>query len=206
MTLESLAEAEVADDESILERRLRFLSMRNAGGTLAAIAERWNAAQRQIVDRAGGDPSTAKRVSVTTVRKDIEAAKQTLVTESTREGLIAQEYSVILDVRRAAYSAAMGGDVDALKIVQGTGRDVRELFGLDQPKRMSVGVGTDVEFAESLLSLVEQIGADAQRELAQVARQENDFIEGEVITSRDETDPPESAEVIPAESWSNLSD
>jgi hypothetical protein len=185
ITSEEIAAAEVAEDESLLERRLRFLSLRNSGLTFGAIAERWNKQQR-AAQEAGGPK--ARTLTVTTVRRDVEQAKLAIIGEATREGMIAEVYSVILDVRRANYVPMLNGDVDAAKIVLSTARDQRELFGLDQPKRMAVGVGTDVEFAEEMLSLMHMIGdtADAQKQLMQVASSERML---DVIDVEPEADP-----------------
>ena len=183
-TSTDIATAEAVEDETLTERRLRFLSQRNAGATFDGIAEAFNKRQRQLVIEAGGDPSTAKRVSATTVRKDIEKAKLDIVGQATREGMIAEVYSVILDVRRANYSAMASGDVDAAKVVLATAQQQRDLFGLDAPKRAVVGVGTDVEFSETLLGLIQQLDtATAAKELSQMAASERplDVLDAEVV-------------------------
>ena len=165
-TSTDIATAEAVEDESLTERRLRFLSLRNAGATFDSIAAQYNKKQLELVLAAQGDPSTAKRVSSTTVRKDIEKAKLDIVGQATREGMIAEVYSVILDVRRANYGAMASGDVDAAKVVLATAQQQRDLFGLDAPKRAVVGVGTDVEFSETLLGLIQQLDtATAAKEL-----------------------------------------
>lgn len=163
--LDSLANAPVADDETLFERRYRFLTQRLAGGTFRGIAEKYNRESVSAVVGAGRDPSEARTVSPATVRKDIEWAKRDIIDGSTREALIAEETQVLLDVRRANYAAMVGGDVDAAKIVLSTVTQRRELWGLDAPKRSQIGVGTDVEFAADLVDLIQAVGATAPKDL-----------------------------------------
>jgi hypothetical protein len=150
------------EDEALAERRLHFLSMRNAGATFAAIASRYNERQRAAYEAAGGDPDDAPKLSASTVRKDVLAAKERIIGDETREALIAEETSVILDVRRANYAAMLDGDIDAAKIVLSTVVQRREMRGLDEPKRSVVGVGTDVDFAGTLLDLIRAVPSVAK--------------------------------------------
>lgn len=181
----------VLEDETLFERRYRFLTQRNAGGTFRAIAERYNREAVKAAVDAGRDPSEAKTISPATVRKDIEWAKRDLIDSSTREHLIAEETVVLLDVRRANYAAMVNGDIDAAKIVLATVTQRRELWGLDAPKRSQIGVGTDVEFASDLVALIESIGADAPSDLVFAARGER------VESSRDVMDVDTVPEIEP---------
>lgn len=192
-----VATAEAVEDETLTERRLRFLSMRNAGGTFDAIAARWNKQQIDAAIAAGRDPSTVRQLSATTVRKDVEKAKLEIVGKATREGMIAETYSVLLDMRRAHYAAALGGDIDATKMVLATTQQQRDLFGLDSPKRAVVGVGTDVEFAEQMFALMQGLGSDAAKELAAIASTERDL---NIVDAEVEDEPDHDP------SWSNLAD
>lgn len=203
-----LAESAVAADEALWERRMRFRTQRNAGHTFAAITDSYNAAQRKMhaeaLDR-GEDPGRLKQLSVTTVRKDVDHITRELVTESTREYLVGQQQSVILDVRRAFYNAMAGGDIDAGKMVLSTLQHERDLFGLDAPKRVSIGVGTDAEFAETLTTLIEAVAGpgSAPPELAHLVRQNrDDAIDAEVV----ELAPSTDVAIIDADDWSNVGD
>lgn len=212
MTSTEIATAEAVEDETLTERRLRFLSQRNAGATFDAIAALYNKKQIEAAIAAERDPSTAKTISATTVRKDVERAKLDIVGQATREGMIAETYSVILDVRRANYGAMAGGDIDAAKVVLATVQQQRDLFGLDAPKRAVVGVGTDVEFSETLLALIQQLDtADAAKELAQAAAAERpiEIIDAEVVSEAARS-VPQANPFVPqqdsSKAWSNVED
>lgn len=205
MTSTEIATAEAVEDETLTERRLRFLSQRNAGATFDAIAALYNKKQIEAAIAAERDPSSAKTISATTVRKDVERAKLDIVGQATREGMIAETYSVILDVRRANYGAMAGGDIDAAKVVLATVQQQRDLFGLDAPKRAVVGVGTDVEFSETLLALIQQLDtADAAKELAQAAAVERpiEIIDAEVVPQANPFVPQQDS----SKAWSNVED
>lgn len=205
MTSTEIATAEAVEDETLTERRLRFLSQRNAGATFDAIAALYNKKQIEAAIAAERDPSSAKTISATTVRKDVERAKLDIVGQATREGMIAETYSVILDVRRANYGAMAGGDIDAAKVVLATVQQQRDLFGLDAPKRAVVGVGTDVEFSETLLALIQQLDtADAAKELAQAAAAERpiEIIDAEVVPQANPFVPQQDS----SKAWSNVED
>lgn len=211
-TSTEIATAEAVEDETLTERRLRFLSQRNAGATFDAIAALYNKKQIEAAIAAERDPSSAKTISATTVRKDVERAKLDIVGQATREGMIAETYSVILDVRRANYGAMAGGDIDAAKVVLATVQQQRDLFGLDAPKRAVVGVGTDVEFSETLLALIQQLDtADAAKELATAAASERpiEIIDAEVVSEAARSVPQPNPFVPQQDSskaWSNVED
>lgn len=194
------ADIDVPDDETLYERRHRFLTLRNAQMTFRAIAEQHNRTAVKAATDAGLDPDEAKTISPATVRKDIERARRELTSDATRESLVAQEYSVIMDMRRASYQAALGGDVDAIKLIINTSRDVRELFGLDAPKRTQIGVGTDVEFARELSDLIAAIGGAVPNELAFAAGGEHTALDAAPDAAADGSSSPDSAldvDVIP---------
>lgn len=174
------------EDETLFERRYAFLTQRLAGGTFRGIAEKYNQKAVAAATSAGRDPSEAKTVSPATVRKDVEWAKRDLIEGATREALVAEETQVLLDVRRANYVAMANGDTDAAKIVLATVVQRRELWGLDAPKRSTIGVGTDVEFASDLVALIEAVGSSAPKDLVFAAHGE-----------RPALDAPIEAEVVP---------
>jgi hypothetical protein len=200
-------------DETLVERRYRFLSQRNAGGTFRAIAERHNDAAVKAATAAGRPVGEAKTVSPATVRKDVERAKHDIISESTRESLIAEQRSVLLDVRRVHYAGMVAGDPDATKMVLNTVVQMREMFGLDAPKRSVVGIGTDVEFARDLANLFDQVGLEAPPDLIFAARGESMPLDVEVVdddtVAEDAFDQPldvstSTPSIGDDETWSNL--
>ena len=160
------------NDEQLYERRHAFLTQRLAGGTYSAIAKRYNEKALEAAMARGGDPTEVETVSSTTVRKDCQRAKQELIDDATREALRGEHRAIILDMRRANYAAMAGGDVDAAKIVMSTLQREAEMFGLDEPKRTQIGVGTDVEFANDLVDLIRAVGYQPPTDLLFAARGE----------------------------------
>lgn len=160
------------NDEQLYERRHAFLTQRLAGGTYSAIAKRYNERALEAAMARGGDPTEVETVSSTTVRKDCQRAKQELIDDATREALRGEHRAIILDMRRANYAAMAGGDVDAAKIVMSTLQREAEMFGLDEPKRTQIGVGTDVEFANDLVDLIRAVGYQPPTDLLFAARGE----------------------------------
>lgn len=206
-------------DETLYERRSRALSLRMAGGTFTQIATKLN-------------------VSAAQARKDVERARRDIIDSATRESLIADHRAIILDIRRSFYGPMTSRDtsnserVEAAKLVLSTLQREAELFGLDAPKRMSLGVGTDVEFAETLAALIESVGYAPPADLMFAARGERidstssentieNTIDGEVVANFDECLKAQEAdnrgnpsnqvvhskhsEVVPAAQWSNVS-
>jgi hypothetical protein len=139
------------EDETLPERRSRALSLRNAGATFTQIAARCE-------------------VSTAQARKDVERARRDLIDDSTRESLIADQRRVILDIRQANYAAMSRGDIDAAKIMLASLEREARLFGLDAPSRSLIGIGTDVEFAETLAGLIESVGYRPPDDLLFTAR------------------------------------
>jgi hypothetical protein len=162
------------NDEALFERRHGFLTQRIAGGTFRSIAERYNAKSIEAVTQAGRPVDEADTVSAATVRKDVERAKAELIDNATRDALRGEHRAILLDLRRANYKAMAGGDVDAAKVVMSTLVREAEMFGLDEPKRTQIGVGTDVEFASDLIGLIHAVvpGAEIPPELAFLARED----------------------------------
>lgn len=170
--MSELAEIMPADDETIVERRSRALSLRNAGATFTQIAERC-------------------RISPAQARKDVDRARRSLIDESTRESLVADQRAVILDIRRANYAAMVRGDVDAAKLILSSLEREAKLFGLDAPSRSILGIGTDVEFAESLAGLIESVGFTPPDDLLFTARGERAItVDAEPADDRDSKKEP----------------
>ncbi len=143
----TMSDVAVADDETVLERRMRALTLRNAGATF-----------RQIADKTGVSPTMARR--------DVEAALREVIAE-TAESMIARQRAILHDIQRANYAAAAGGDIDAARVIISTLEREARLFGLVAPTRVNVGV-SDVEFAERTASLIQSLGLSPPRELGRL--------------------------------------
>lgn len=176
------------NEEQLFERRHRFLTMRLAGATFSVIARKYNEQQLEAAMQAGRDPETADQVSTTTVRKDVARAKEELITDATRDALRGEHRAILLDMRRANYAAMAAGDIDAAKVVMSTLQREAEMFGLDDPKRSVVGIGTDVEFATDLVGLIQAVGYTPPDDLMFAAHGE-----------RSDRDRPALAAVVDAE-------
>lgn len=160
VTAADVAAATPADDETLWERRMRALTLRNAGATF-----------RQVAEKTG--------VSAAQARKDVSIALREVVAESA-EDMISRQRSILFDIQRANYSAAASGDIDAAKIILSTLEREAKLFGLDAPTRVSVGV-SDVEFAEKTAALISSLGLQPPRELATMSAKVRETLDAEVV-------------------------
>lgn len=171
-------------DETLWERRMRALTLRNAGLTYAKIG-----------DQQGTNAATA--------RNDVRVALREVINE-TAEDMLARQRSVLADMQRAHYPAALQGDVAATAAVLRCLEHEAKLFGLYAPARVSVGV-TDTEFAAQAVELITALGLQPMPEL-----ERSPAIEAEIIPPEENDDPPPAAEPPPAEppqqldDWSNL--
>lgn len=137
-TAADIANAERPVDEELWERRMKVLTMRNAGATY-----------QRIADQLG--------ISTVTARKDLQRAYREVLND-TPEDMLARQRSVLLDITRANYPAALNGDKDAaMTIIKGLEQEAK-LFGLYAPTRALIGV-SDVEFAEQAAALIASINA-----------------------------------------------
>lgn len=197
VTATDVAAALPAEDETLWERRMRALTLRNAGATF-----------RQVAEKTGVSPAQA--------RKDVSLALREVVAESA-EDMISRQRSILFDIQRANYSAAASGDIDAAKIILSTLEREAKLFGLDAPTRVNVGV-SDVEFAEKTATLISSLGLQPPRELATMSAKVREAIDAEVVDDplpfdlAEPDDPDDSAGVASEgtdappddEPWSNI--
>lgn len=144
VTPEDVAESTGAPDETLWERRMRALTMRNAGATYAKIAEQLG-------------------VSTVIVRKDVRLALREVVSE-TAEDMVARQRAILLDVTRANYPAALQGDLGAQSAIVKCLEHEAKLFGLYAPTKVAVGV-SDTEFASQAAELISALGLEPPREL-----------------------------------------
>lgn len=142
--LENFEKADLHEDEAVWERRFKALTLRNAGATFTQIAQKCE-------------------VSPAQARRDVAAALREVIAE-TAEDMIARQRSVILDLQRANYAAALGGDVDAARVILASMEREAKLFGLDAPAKVSIGV-SDIEFAEKTAALIADLGLQPPKEL-----------------------------------------
>lgn len=187
-------------DEEAWERRGKVLTMRNAGGTY-----------RRIARELG--------ISAATVRRDLQRAYRDIL-QDTPEDMTARQRSILLDITRANYPAAMSGDKDAASTIIKALEQEAKLFGLYAPTRVLAGV-SDVEFAEQAAALIASISETdptAFKELDHAASRPpagNPFIDAEVVDGGDGPagpDAPQGAAVPErhpesggdTDDWSNL--
>lgn len=166
---------DMLEDETLVERRMRVLTMRNAGATFTQVADRLNEARIEL----GLEP-----LSMTTFRKDYDRALLDVASAS-REELLAVESSVLLDVRRAHYTKMMGGDIDATRAVLATVEQRRRMFGLDAPTSTAHGI-SDVDFAEKMYAAIVELGLQPPKEITDGVRHGRDdaeFASGTKVTS-----------------------
>jgi len=153
-------DSDLADliDAELLERRVKVMFLKNAGGTLKAIAKECG-------------------VSIATVRKDLAIVRRDINNEQPTD-VIARHRAVIFDIQRANYPAMMRGDKDAAAtILRALDREAR-LLGLDQPVKLLAGV-TKEEFANEAARLIERINAldpATLKELERVRRHDDQAI------------------------------
>lgn len=165
--------AVMAPDEELYERRAKVLTMRNAGATFSQIAERVNAERIEL----GLDP-----LSATTFRKDHQCALRDVAAAS-REDIIAEHRSILLDLRRAHYSAALNGDIDSSRIILSTIEREARMFGVDAPTQVALGV-SEIDFAERMYAAIVAMGLEPPKEISdgiRHARDDRAYIEGEVV-------------------------
>lgn len=131
-------------DEERWERRMKALTLRNAGYTFAVIAAQLG-------------------VSATVVRADCRLAMREVLSETVEEA-VARQVSVLRDMQHGAYSGAMTGDKDSIMAIVRCLEQEAKLKGLYAPARLAVGI-SDVDFAEQAASLFEKLGHAVPKEL-----------------------------------------
>lgn len=136
-------------DEELWERRMKALTLRNAGGTFNQIAAQLN-------------------VSATVARADVRLALREVLSETTEE-FVARQRSVLLDCQRGAYPGALTGDKDSIMAIVRCLEQEAKLLGLYAPARQVIGI-SDVDFAEQAAELIGKLGLVAPKELMQHVR------------------------------------
>lgn len=139
-------------DEERWERRMKALTLRNAGGTFSQIAAQLG-------------------ISATVVRADVRIALREVLAETIEDG-VARQVSVLRDMQRGAYPGAMSGDKDSIMAIVRCLEQEAKLKGFYAPARMAVGI-SDVDFAEQAAELITKLGLEPPRELMIHGRQDN---------------------------------
>ena len=150
-TVKDLIDAVPADDAQLWERRMKALTMRNAGATFAKIAE-------------------ALHVSKYVAENDVKAAMAEVVSIPI-DDMVARQRAILIDICRVNYAAAMAGDREAQSMLLKTLEHEAKLFGLHAPTRIAVGI-SDTDFAAQAAELLAALGPGPLHELAGIARQE----------------------------------
>lgn len=164
--IEAFVNGTSPEDETLFERRMRVVMLRNAGVTFTDIA-------RQL------------KISATQARKDLSAGLRDILAD-TAEDMIARQRSVTLDVQKANYKKMLEGDIDAGRLILSALEREAKLFGLDAPTRVNVGV-SDIEFAEKTAALIESVGGTPPADLLKAIGHRAGAT---VIDAEVEPDPP----------------
>lgn len=136
-------------DETLWERRMQAVSLRNAGMTFSEIAR-------------------IQGISPALARRDVETALREFMSGEIDQ-LIARHRSVLMDMQRANYRAMLSGSKEAATtILKGLEHEAK-LLGLYAPTRVVTGVG-EVEFSERFVQLVNAISPDTLKELLRGAQ------------------------------------
>lgn len=153
-------------DETLWERRMQAVSLRNGGMTFAQIA-------------------AVQGISPAMVRRDIEAALRDYMSGQ-MDLLIASHRSIVADMRRANYPGMLRGEKEPAKtILDGMAHEAK-LLGMYAPTRVVTGVN-EVEFSERFVELINAVSPNTLKELLSGAIRRN---------AADHADDPVDAEVV----------
>lgn len=164
-----IAAAALPPDSAIWERRMKALTMRNAGATWPKIAEALGVSERQV-------------------RMDVRKAIAEVVRLPVDQ-MVDRQRSILLDITRVNYPAAISGDRDAQAMLLRVLEHEAKLYGLHAPARVNVGIAEN-EFGALAAELLSALGTAPLRELAGHPAP----VDAEVVDL-----PPELAD-----EWSNL--
>lgn len=198
-----LRDGKPAADTDNWDRKMRALTLRNAGATYPKIAETF-----------GISELLAKRWVRAAIRE---------VVELPADQMVQRQRAILLDLNRANYQAALGGDRDAQLMVLRCLEHEAKLFGLYAPQRVNVGI-SEADFAQQAADLLAAVGPAPLRELAGLrdvdtpANGENrsagasapgigipdDVVDAEVVDADVIEPEPELEPELEDEAWSNL--
>lgn len=175
------------DDETLWERRLTVVTLRNGGATFESIGE-------------------MLKISASQARRDEERALRDYAKDQ-MEGIVARHRSVLMDIQHANYQAMLMGNRDAAKsILDGLTHEAK-LLGMYAPTRIVTGV-SEGQFSERFVDLIKAVSPDTLKELLSgaIKRQQpgskDDPIDAEAVpedTAAGELDPGRSDDSDPTE-------
>jgi hypothetical protein len=195
--INDIADAPLPEDATVWDRRMKALTLRNAGATYARIGVETGVSEIQA-------------------RRDYKAAVKEIVAIPVDQ-MVERQRAILLDIQRVNYSAALQGDKEAQGVILRSLEHEAKLFGLYAPTRVNVGV-SESEFARQAAELLAVIGPEPLRELAgamhpppgpaEVAVDEiievAEVIDVEDITETDDDPATDNDDGVDDEPWSNL--
>lgn len=134
---EAIDIAKVEQDIADAERRVAAIRLRNAGATVAQVADKLGISKAQAQD-------------------DIATGLREILREPA-ENLIANQQAIVRDVIRAMYAGMAAGDPKASAQVMKALEHQSKLFGLFAPTRV-IHTITDEDFAATASRLMAEIG------------------------------------------------
>lgn len=132
-------------DATLWERRMKALTLRNAGATYPRIAEQLGVTEMRA-------------------RKDVRKAILEVV-KLPVDQMVDRQRAVLLDIQRVNYHQAMSGDRDAQTMIIRCLEHEAKLYGLYAPARVNVGI-SESDFAQQAAELLAAVGTEPLRELA----------------------------------------
>lgn len=172
-------DTERPEDETLWERRMQAVSLRNGGMTWAQIA-------------------ALQGISPAMVRRDVERALREYMSGQ-MDLLIAQHRSVIADMRRANYPGMLRGEKEPAKtILDGMAHEAK-LLGMYAPTRVVTGVN-EVEFSERFVELINAVSPNTLKELLSGAIRRNAAdhdtpVDAEIVTAPADDGPGPTADL-----------
>jgi predicted transcriptional regulator len=191
-SLDELAGAPLPEDATVWDKRMKALTLRNAGATYARIGIELG-------------------VTEIRAREYVKVATREIVAIPVDQ-MVERQRAILLDITRVNYSPALKGDKEAQGVILRALEHEAKLYGLYAPTRVNVGV-SETEFARQAAELLAVIGPEPLKELAGVMHQQvaaaspaeaavDEAITDAEVISVEEDDP--DIEDDDGADWSNL--
>lgn len=186
---DDIANAVPAEDATIWDRRMRALTLRNAGATYAKIAQTLQISQERA-------------------RQDVNRAIKEVV-KLPVDQMVDRQRAILLDITRRNYTAALDGDREAQGVIIRCLEHEAKLYGLYAPARVSIGI-SEAEFGQQAADLLKLVGTGPLAELAGTSTSPDiaEALKPHAAPEKDES--PKSDDVIEGEvieddePWSNI--
>src|SRR5271168_4632741 len=130
--LDDLADAPLPDDATVWDKRMKALTLRNAGATYARIAIELG-------------------VTEIKARDYVKVATREIVAIPVDQ-MVERQRAILLDITRVNYHPALSGDKEAQGVILRALEHEAKLYGLYAPTRVNVGV-SETEFARQAAEL-----------------------------------------------------